>query len=128
MRNDKAYGAAGIVGSRNDDQSNRRSERDARYWLASIRLERPISSIRRKGNLSLAALSKAAAMCRSVISNHPFIDGNKRTGIHVMLIFLEVNGVQPDYTQEELIDLGLGIAAGNLDVNDILNWLSEHCK
>ncbi len=73
-------------------------------------------------------LSKAAAMCRSVISNHPFIDGNKRTGIHVMLIFLEVNGIQPDYTQEELIDLGLGVAAGNLDVNDILNWLSEHCK
>ncbi len=45
-----------------------------------------------------------------------------------MLIFLEVNGVQPDYTQKELIDLGLGVAAGNLDVNDILNWLSEHCK
>lgn len=44
-------------------------------------------------------LSKAAAMCRSVISNHPFVDGNKRTGIHVMLIFLEINGVQPDYTQ-----------------------------
>lgn len=73
-------------------------------------------------------LSKAAAMCRSVISNHPFVDGNKRTGIHVMLIFLEVNGVQPNYTQRELIDLGLGVAAGNLDVNAILNWLTEHCK
>lgn len=73
-------------------------------------------------------LSKAAAMCRSVISNHPFVDGNKRTGIHVMLIFLEVNGVQPDYTQDELIKLGFGVAAGKLDVNDILNWLSEHCK
>lgn len=73
-------------------------------------------------------LSKAAAMCRSVVSNHPFVDGNKRTGIHVMLIFLEVNGVQTDYTQEELIDLGLGIAAGELDVNAVLNWLSEHCK
>lgn len=73
-------------------------------------------------------LSKAAAICRSVISNHPFVDGNKRTGIHVMLIFLEVNGIQPDYTQEELVDLGLGIASGNLAVNDILNWLTEHCK
>ncbi len=41
-------------------------------------------------------LLKAAAMCRSFISNHPFIDGNKRTGIHVMLIFIEVKGVQPD--------------------------------
>lgn len=73
-------------------------------------------------------LSKAAAMCRSIISNHPFVDGNKRTGIHVMLIFLEVNGVQTDYTQEELIDLGFGIAMGKFDVNSILNWLSEHCK
>lgn len=43
-----------------------------------------------------------------------------------MLIFPEVNGVQPDYTQQELIYLGLGIAAGNLDVSAILNWLSEH--
>ena len=73
-------------------------------------------------------LSKAAAMCRSVISNHPFVDGNKRTGIHIMLIFLEINSIQTDYTQEELIDLGLGIASGNLDVNAILNWLSKHCK
>lgn len=72
-------------------------------------------------------LSKAAALCRSIICNHPFVDGNKRTGIHIMLIFLEINGVQPDYTQEELIDLGLGIASSNLDVNAILNWLSSHC-
>ena len=73
-------------------------------------------------------LSKAAALCRSVISNHPFVDGNKRTGIHIMLIFLEANDVQLEYTQKELIELGLGAAAGNFDVNDIFNWLSEHCK
>lgn len=73
-------------------------------------------------------LSKAAAMCRSFVSDHPFVDGNKRTGVHIMLIFLEINGVQADYTQEELVDLGLGIASGNLDVNAIFNWLSEHCK
>lgn len=73
-------------------------------------------------------LSKAAAICRSVISNHPFVDGNKRAGIHIMLIFLEINGVQMDYTQEELINLGFGIAAGNLDVDAIFNWLSEHYK
>lgn len=45
-----------------------------------------------------------------------------------MLIFLETNGVQPDYTQKELIELGLGVAAGNLGVDGILSWLSEHCK
>lgn len=73
-------------------------------------------------------LSKAAAMCRSIISNHPFVDGNKRAGIHVMLIFLEINGVKLEYAQRELIELGLGVAAGNFDNNDIFNWLSDHCK
>ncbi|MCM1299707.1 MAG: type II toxin-antitoxin system death-on-curing family toxin [Firmicutes bacterium] len=73
-------------------------------------------------------LSKAAALCRSIISNHPFVDGNKRIGIHVMLIFLELNGIQSEYTQKELIDLGLGVASGDFNVNDILNWLTEHCK
>lgn len=75
-----------------------------------------------------ALLSKAAVMCRSVISNHPFTDGNKRTGIHIMLIFLELNGVEPKYTQKELIELGLGIASGQLVYDDILNWLMEHTK
>lgn len=73
-------------------------------------------------------LAKAAAMCRSIVCNLPFVDGNKRTGIQVMLTFLELNGVIPNVTDEDLIDLGLGIAAGNLDVNAIFNWLSEHCK
>ena len=72
-------------------------------------------------------LSKAAALCRSVISNHPFVVGNKRTGIHLTFIFLEINGICMEYTQKELIDLGLGVAAGNYDVDYIFNWLSEHC-
>ena len=66
-------------------------------------------------------------MCRSVISNHPFVDGNKRTGIHITLIFLEINGIRLEYAQKELIELGLGVAAGNYNVNYIFNWLSEHC-
>lgn len=73
-------------------------------------------------------LSKAAVMCRSIISNHPFVDGNKRTGIHTMLIFLELNGVEPKFSQKELIELGLGVASGQLNYDDILNWLVEHTK
>lgn len=73
-------------------------------------------------------LSKAAVMCRSVISNHPFVDGNKRTGIHTMLVFLELNGIIPEYTQSELIELGLGVAAGQLSYDDILKWLVEHTQ
>ena len=73
-------------------------------------------------------LEKAAAMCRSIISNHPFVDGNKRAGIHVMLIFLELNGIELQYTQGELVELGLGAASGQLGYDKILNWLNEHTK
>ncbi len=73
-----------------------------------------------------SVLSKAAVMCRSVISDHPFTDGNKRTGIHIMLIFLEQNGIKIKYTQKELIKLGLEIASGKLNYDSILAWLTEH--
>lgn len=95
--------------------------------LLQSALNSPFQSFEGK-ELYPSLLSKAAALCRSIICNHPFVDGNKRTGIHVMLIFLEINGVQPDYTQDELISLGLGAASGELDVNAILDWLSSHCK
>ena len=75
-----------------------------------------------------ALLSKAAVMCRSIISNHPFVDGNKRIGIHVMLIFLELNGIELQYSQNELIELGLEVASSNLSSDDILKWLIEHAK
>lgn len=75
-----------------------------------------------------ALLSKAAVMCRSIIANHPFVDGNKRTGIHVMLIFLELNCIELQYTQNELIELGLGIASGQLNYDGILNWLVKHAN
>lgn len=71
---------------------------------------------------------KAAALCRGIILNHPFVDGNKRTGVHAMLIFLEINGANLKYTQKDLIELGLGAAEGKLDSGDILCWLSEHSE
>lgn len=73
-----------------------------------------------------ALLSKAAVMCRSIISNHPFVDGNKRTGIHVTLIFLELNGIELQYSQNELIELGFGVASSQLSSDDILKWLIKH--
>lgn len=95
--------------------------------LLNSSLNAPFQSFENK-EIYPSLLSKASALCRSIICNHPFVDGNKRTGIHIMLIFLEINGVQPDYTQDDLISLGLGVASGELDVNAILNWLSSHCQ
>ena len=56
------------------------------------------------------------------------IDGNKRIGAHAMLVFMEINGYDMEYSQKELIDLILGVAAGKKDYVDILHWLIEHQK
>ncbi|SHF09644.1 type II toxin-antitoxin system death-on-curing family toxin [Caloramator proteoclasticus] len=69
---------------------------------------------------------KCANICFSIINNHPFIDGNKRMGIYIMLVLLEYNNVHIKYTQEELVKLGLDIACGNFNSRDILNWINTH--
>ena len=62
----------------------------------------------------------------SLISNHAFVDGNKRIGVYVMLTFLEVNGIRIEYTDNELIDLGFGIADGKINYEEILDWILNH--
>jgi death-on-curing protein len=70
--------------------------------------------------------SKAAKLGYFLIKNHPFIDGNKRIGILVMMTFLEVNGIEIDCTDEELIILGLGLADGSINDIELLNWIISH--
>lgn len=69
---------------------------------------------------------KAARLGFGLASNHAFVDGNKRIGAHAMLVFLILNGVKLEYSQEELIDLFLGIANGEKDYPDVLNWIVSH--
>ena len=69
---------------------------------------------------------KGARLGYALISNHAFVDGNKRIGAHVMLVFLAINGIELDYTQEELIDIILQIASGHSKANDLLEWILYH--
>lgn len=69
---------------------------------------------------------KAARLCTGLISNHAFVDGNKRIGIYVMLTFLEVNGIRLQVTDEELIEIGLSIAQSNMQYNELLQWILKH--
>jgi death-on-curing protein len=69
---------------------------------------------------------KAARLGFVLASNHAFVDGNKRIGAHAMLVFLWLNGVEIEYSQEELIYLFLGIANGEKDYPDVLNWIVSH--
>lgn len=69
---------------------------------------------------------KGARIGYTLISNHAFVDGNKRIGIYVMLIFLEVNGIRLDCTNEDIIKVGLGVASGEMDYNALLQWVRDH--
>lgn len=68
---------------------------------------------------------KAARLCYELINNHAFVDGNKRIGIFVMLVFLRVNGVSLSADNNEIIDLGLGVASGKYDYEYILEWIKS---
>lgn len=70
--------------------------------------------------------AKAARLCYGIVKNHAMIDGNKRIGAHAMLVFLAVNGYELRYTQKELSDLILDVAAGRKDYDDLLQWILEH--
>mgnify|MGYP004463418179 FL=1 len=69
---------------------------------------------------------KAARLCFGLVKNHPFVDGNKRIGAHAMLVFLAVNGVELTYTQAELSDIILQVAASEKEYPDLLDWLIRH--
>ena len=69
---------------------------------------------------------KAARLCFGLVKNHPFGDGNKRSGAHAMLVFLAVNGVELTYTQTELSDIILQVAASEKEYPDLLDWLIRH--
>ena len=79
-------------------------------------------------NLYPDILDKASQLCCSLIENHPFIDGNKRIGVHLMLLFLKLNNIEVNYSQQELVDFGLDIASGKMSKNDIKEWIIEHRK
>ena len=73
-------------------------------------------------------LDKASQLCYSLIENHPFADGNKRIGVHLTLLFLKLNDVDLEYSQQELIDFGLGVASGRFSKDEVKAWLLKHRK
>ena len=70
-------------------------------------------------------LEKAARLGYGLVSNHPFIDGNKRIGIFVMLIFMKVNDINIEFSDDEIVYLALGVASGKLSYEDLLGFLSK---
>ena len=69
---------------------------------------------------------KGARLGYTLISNHAFVDGNKRIGVYVMLSFLEMNGIRIRCTDEELVCIGLSVADGTMGYEELLQWVTDH--
>lgn len=69
---------------------------------------------------------KASRLAFAITQNHPFIDGNKRAGMMVMLMTLKLNHIELQYTQQELVQLSVSVADGSKGYHDILDWIYSH--
>ena len=69
---------------------------------------------------------KGARLGYSLISNHAFVDGNKRIGMYIMLTFLEVNSIRIYPSVDEVIRVGLAVASGSMKYEELLEWIFEN--
>ena len=69
---------------------------------------------------------KGARIGFALIANHAFVDGNKRIGMFILLTFLEVNGVKIRPTVDDVIRVGLGVASGEMQYEDLLEWIHDN--
>lgn len=71
---------------------------------------------------------KAGALLQSLLKNHPFVDGNKRTALTAAAIFLKINGYELENAHKEEVEFALEVDDKHLEVAQIASWLKGHCK
>ena len=71
-------------------------------------------------------LEKAVRLGYGLVANHPFIDGNKRIGILVMLVFMQLNGINLVLTDEMIVDIALNVASGKYKYDDLLEIIKTN--
>ena len=69
---------------------------------------------------------KAAQLCYGIANNHPFIDGNKRTALHSMYVYLIINGFDITASQQDVENLIINVAAGNITNTELAYWLEKN--
>jgi death-on-curing protein len=92
--------------------------------LLESALERPRNRYHYEACADLASL--AAAYGFGIAKNHPFIDGNKRVAFQAMYLFLGLNGLRIDASEEQVVATILSLASGDLDEPSLAAWLRDH--
>jgi len=72
--------------------------------------------------------AKIARIAYGLVCNHPFFDGNKRIGTYVMLVLLELNNIETDFSDDDIIHIGLNLASGKMDDKQLLEYILEHSE
>jgi len=73
-------------------------------------------------------IAKIARITYSLVCNHPFVDGNKRIGTYVMMVLLELNHIYADFTDDDIIQIGLELANGKMDYEQLFRMILERTK
>ena len=95
--------------------------------LLESALSRPFQTFA-QDDLYKSHAEKAAALVESIISNHPFIDGNKRTGYVLMRLYLLGNGLDIIASQDEKYKFLIAIASGHISLEKIVKWIEQHIE
>jgi death on curing protein len=95
------------------------------FGLLASALQRPFQTFE-SAELYPSILQKAAALIESILINHPFIDGNKRTGYVLTRLLLLQNGYNIEASQQDKYDFVISIASGQLKFDDIVQWLESN--
>lgn len=95
------------------------------HGLLESALNRPLQLFH-YGNPTIFDL--AAAYAEGIVKNHPFLDGNKRSGFMAAALFLETNGQQLGAPEEEAVLQTLALAAGEIAAKEFSEWLENSCS
>lgn len=97
------------------------------FTLVQSAIERPKATFGGK-DLYPPLWLKAGALLQSLVKNHPFEDGNKRTGFFTTLRFLNINGKELSATKNEIVSFALDVDTKNLNIEEIADWYKIHSK
>lgn len=86
-------------------------------WLLESAINSPFQQFDNE-DLYPTIQQKASRLCFGLVNNHPFIDENKRIGAHVILVFLALNGIELEYTQDDLSSTILKLASNEYPINN----------
>jgi death-on-curing protein len=72
-----------------------------------------------------SAAAKIARIAYSLVCNHPFVYGNKRIGTYVMMVLLELNHIKVDFTDDDIVRIGMELAQGSMTDKQLLDFILE---